>query len=249
MRRRASEPVRGTCARRMPRRSRGAGVVVDVMHGCRAVRDREPRGVEADALAPPPMISTEPPGRSRKGMTTLRHASARLSLAAATRKGGTPPGLGRACGQRTGRVARRPPCHPRTGRRTEPYAASVARVVVAHLDVGLVDMVHSRRRRPPTAQRPADRPGRCTPLPTARTRATHSWPIANGPLNGTRPEQPTTGSMARTAIPACIRRDTGRWIGRVSPSQRPAMKAARSRRRVLSGSARHDRARQDGRCG
>jgi len=38
-------------------------------------------------------------------------------------------------------------------------------------------------------------------------------------LNGTRPQmQPTTGSMARTAIPACISRDTGRWIGTVSPS-------------------------------
>jgi hypothetical protein len=62
-----------------------------------------------------------------------------------------------------------------------------------------------------------------TSLPTAITSATHSWPIANGPRNGTRPQmQATTGSIAPTAIPACIRRETGRWIGKVSPSQRAA---------------------------
>ena len=98
-------------------------------------------------------------------------------------------------------------------------------VVVAHLDV------RPRRHGSQVPQETAHGtttvwPTRtcCTPLPTARTCATHSWPIANGPLNGTRPQmQPTTGSMARTAMPACSRRDTGRWIGTVSPSQRAAM--------------------------
>jgi hypothetical protein len=32
------------------------------------------------------------------------------------------------------------------------------------------------------------------------------------------------GSMTLAARPACITRDTGRWIGTVSPSQRAAMK-------------------------
>src|SRR5699024_6551368 len=64
-----------------------------------------------------------------------------------------------------------------------------------------------------------------TPDPTCRTSATHSWPIAKGPWNGTLPQMlPTTGSMTPKAIPACIARETGRWMGRVSPSQRPATK-------------------------
>jgi hypothetical protein len=49
-------------------------------------------------------------------------------------------------------------------------------------------------------------------------------------LNGTRPRmQPTTGSMARAAMPARISQDTGRWIGRVSPSQRPATEGPHDR--------------------
>jgi hypothetical protein len=35
-----------------------------------------------------------------------------------------------------------------------------------------------------------------TPAPTASISATHSWPIANGPRNGTGPQiEPTTGSI------------------------------------------------------
>ena len=43
-------------------------------------------------LAPPPMISTDPPGLAESGGTTVRQASARLSLADAIRWAGTPAG-------------------------------------------------------------------------------------------------------------------------------------------------------------
>src|SRR5204862_75729 len=63
-------------------------------------------------------------------------------------------------------------------------------------------------------------PTRATSAPTAMIWATHSWPMATGPLNGTLPQmQRTTGSTSRSAMPACKARETGRWIGSVSPSQ------------------------------
>src|SRR6476469_2082944 len=86
--------------------------------------------------APPPMISTEPPGRSRNGVTTPRHASARLSLADATRSGGTSAGTATSIWSANGTrnsSATMPPHGPLAG--PKPYAASVRLVVVAHFDV------------------------------------------------------------------------------------------------------------------
>src|ERR1700742_3344620 len=86
--------------------------------------------------APPPRISTEPPGRSRRGVTTLGHAAARVSPAEAPRSAGTPAGtstsMWSANGTRTS-SATIPPHGPHAG--PNPYAASVLVVVVAHLDV------------------------------------------------------------------------------------------------------------------
>src|SRR4051812_20649575 len=86
--------------------------------------------------APPPTISTEPPGRWRNGVTTLRHASARLSPADATRSGGTSAGtatsMWSANGTRSSSVTM-PPHEPLAA--PKPYAASVPLVVVEHLDV------------------------------------------------------------------------------------------------------------------
>src|SRR3954451_21674663 len=87
-------------------------------------------------LAPPPMTRTEPPGRSRNGVTTLRHASARLSLAAAIRSGGTSAGTATSMWSANGARSSShtmPPQGPLAG--PNPYAASVPLVVVAHLDV------------------------------------------------------------------------------------------------------------------
>src|SRR6478672_6687416 len=148
-------------------------------------------------LAPPPRISTEPPGRWASGGTTVRHASARLSLAAANRAGGTPPGAGTSMWSANGTrnwSAIIPPHGPLAG--PKPNAASVPEVAAAHFDVS------PRRQRGhephDTAQGTTTRcPTRVdsTSAPTATTSATHSWPIANGPLNGTLPQmQPTTGS-------------------------------------------------------
>ena len=204
------------------------GVVVGVVDGGGAVGHREARGVEADALgsAPDDQHRASRPVAQRRG----RHcATRRRGCRRRPRPGGAGhrPGRPRACGRRTGRGPRRPPCLPTDrspGRsRTRPACGwSSWRTWTSDL----AGTVRRCRRTPPTARRPSGRHGRAaTPLPTSRTCATHSWPIANGPLNGTRPQmQPTTGSMARAAMPACIRRDTGRWIGRVSPSQRAATK-------------------------
>ncbi len=50
----------------------------------------------------------------------------------------------------------------------------------------------------------------------------HSWPIANGPAKGTAPQMwATAGSITPAFSPACSARETRRWTGSVSPSQRP----------------------------
>jgi hypothetical protein len=82
-----------------------------------------------------------------------------------------------------------------------------------------------------------------TPAPTAMTSATHSWPMQNGPRNGTGPQMAATaGSIRPTATPACSGRDTGWWMGSVSPSHRPARNgrtsAQPSRSSTGSGAAR-----------
>src|SRR5215212_8788739 len=140
-------------------------------------------------LAPPPRTSTDPPGRSASGGTTLRHASARLSLAAATRSGGTPPGTETSMWSANGtRIwsATIPPHDPLAG--PNPKAASVLVVVVAHFEV------RPRTQRSHVPQDTAHGTTTTSPIrifrtsgPTAMTSATHSWPIANGPLNGTCP--------------------------------------------------------------
>src|SRR3954451_1692570 len=176
-------------------------------------------------LAPPPRISTDPPSRAARGGTTLRQASARLSLAAASRSAGTPAGTGTSMWSAKGtRIssAIMPPQGPLAG--PNPNAARVRCVVVEHLDVRPRrqrsqephETAHGTTTRSPTRTR-------STLEPTATTSATHSWPIANGSLKGTLPHMhATTGSIARSAIPAWSARDTGRWIGSVSPSQRAA---------------------------
>lgn len=115
-----------------------------------------------------------------------------------------------------------PPHGPLAG--PKPYAARVPRVVGAHLEVS------PARQRWQVPQETAQGTTtvwpiriRRTPDPTATTSATHSWPIGKGPWKGIFPQMAATiGSTRPSAIPACSARETGRWIGRVSPSQRPA---------------------------
>ena len=86
--------------------------------------------------APPPMTSTEPPGRCSSCGTTVRQASARLSPAAATRTGSTPSGTGTSMWSAYGtRIssAIMPPHGPLAG--PNPYAASSPTRVVEHLAV------------------------------------------------------------------------------------------------------------------
>src|SRR5699024_2508416 len=105
-----------------------------------------------------------------------------------------------------------------------PKAARVEQAGVGHLKVRPGG--HRSQVRQETDQGTRTRvpgPNSRTPDPTSRISATHSWPIAKGPWKGTLPQMvPTTGSMTPRAIPACMARETGRWMGRVSPSQRPA---------------------------
>src|SRR5690625_1545141 len=62
-----------------------------------------------------------------------------------------------------------------------------------------------------------------TDAPVAVTWAMHSCPIPKGPWNGTGPTiEATTGSIRPALNPACIGRETGRWIGSTSPSHRLA---------------------------
>src|SRR3954451_18224040 len=89
-------------------------------------------------FAPPPRISTAPPGRFASGGTTLRHASAMLSPAAATRSAGTPAGtVTSMCSAYGTRISSAiiPPHGPLA--EPNPYAATgwFELVVVAHFDV------------------------------------------------------------------------------------------------------------------
>src|SRR3954470_910579 len=92
-------------------------------------------------LAPPPRTSTDPSGRLASGGTTLRHASAMLSPAAATRRAGMPAGtvtsMWSAYGTRIS-SAIIPPQDPLA--EPKPYAATgrLELVVVAHFDVSPV---------------------------------------------------------------------------------------------------------------
>src|SRR3954447_10782416 len=166
-------------------------------------------------FAPPPRTSTDPPGRLLSGGTTLRHASAMLSPAAATRREGMPDGtvtsMWSAYGTRTS-SAIIPPHGPLAEPNPNAATGLLELVVVAHFDVSPArqgghvphETAHGTITRSPTVTRR-------TPGPTATTSATHSCPIANGPWEGPRPHPgATTGSMTRKAMPACSARETGR---------------------------------------
>ncbi len=155
----------------------------------------------------------------------MRQASDRLSLAAATLSGSTPSGTGTSMWSAYGtRIssATMPPHGPLAG--PNPNADRVLSPAVEHLAVtprrhsGQLphEMAHGT-----TTTWPTERS--VTSSPRATTWATHSWPMPNGPWNGTLPRMdPTTGSIRPVRNPTCIARDTGRWIGSTSPSHRLA---------------------------
>ena len=196
--------------------------------------------------APPPMTSTEPPGRCSSWGTTVRQASERLSPAAATRSGSTPSGTGTSMWSAYGtRIssATMPPHGPLAG--PNPYAASSPTRVVEHLAV--MPRRHSVQEPHETAHGttticPMARSVTSSPLAT--TWPTHSCPMPNGPRNGTGPRmEPTAGSIRPSFRPSCSARDTGRWMGSVSPSQRAATngrtRASRGPVSVGAGFSRH----------
>src|SRR5918992_733238 len=114
-----------------------------------------------------------------------------------------------------------PPHGPQDGPNPNAASAPSAR---SHVDV------RPRTQRGQLPQDTAHGTTTCCPTrspvtsdPSSTTSATHSCPIGNGPRNGTDPQiRPTAGSTSPSTNPACSARETGRWIGSVSPSHRPA---------------------------
>lgn len=125
--------------------------------------------------AAPPRTRTLPPGRCSSAGTMHRHASARLSLAAATRRGSRPSGtrtsMWSAKGMRS-TSATIPPHEPLAG--PNPNAARVLSRVVAHFAV--MPRRHSMHSPHETDHGTTTTSPRRTPVtsaPTSRTSATH----------------------------------------------------------------------------
>ena len=102
-----------------------------------------------------------------------------------------------------------PPHGPLAG--PNPYAASSPTRVVEHLAVMPCrhwvqephETAHGTMTVCPMARS-------VTSSPVATTWPTHSWPMPNGPRNGTGPRMaPTAGSIRPSFRPSCRARDTG----------------------------------------
>ena len=162
--------------------------------------------------APPPITSTEPPGRSRRAGATARQASARLSLAAATRSGSTPWGtrtsMWSAYGTRR-ESATIPPHGPEVA--PNPNAARVApglwATAVEHFAVNprrhSVQVPHDTAQGTTTTSPTLSL---ATSSPTSMTWAMHSWPIANGPWKGTEPDDRGHGRVDQPRLESRLQR-------------------------------------------